>query len=271
MADIEGLREAFKTAQQNWRRNKKDRTLKKAFKTAKRAFNDAQLEQIGLKNNEKKKKENVKKRVNDVVVYVGNLDSSVTEKQLQRLFSHCGYILNIKMATVNKSDKNSKAFAHVKIKRNRKSAEQDTAAQALALDGTELEGRTIKVQISDLKAKSKKSKKAKAVPEQSLTQKKKKNALKYLQEWKTNRIAWKFRKVSQAYLLAHCYDRTIIDKDQFKILLQYIQGLKGASMDRATKTAEKIVEDYETQENEGGKKKGKLKYKRAIRILSILA
>ena len=40
---------------------------------------------------------------------------------------------------------------------------------------------------------------------------------------------WKFKKVRDAYLLQHKYDPTKLPKKEFKIFLDYIDGMKGLS------------------------------------------
>eukprot|EP00466_Bigelowiella_natans_P004556 jgi/Bigna1/90279/estExt_fgenesh1_pg.C_660093 len=240
-----------------------------------------------------------KKKKNDVVLYVGNLEESVTDRHLHKLFSHCGYILNI---TIHETE-GAQRFAHVTIKKNRKaSSKEDTSELALALDGTEVEGKAIKVS-SDLslwiyrrtarKEEEEEKEKDRHDSKQpaSMTKNKLEDALKYLDLWESDRKNWKFRKNSQNYLLANCYDRSKIKKTHFKIFLKYIVALSGISGERTRKgrsfsldfpptlpsctlttEAEDIVRDFDekvdtTEKEKTDKKAAKLKYNRAVKIL----
>lgn len=52
---------------------------------------------------------------------------------------------------------------------------------------------------------------------------------------------WKFNKATQAWLLRHCYDSDKVPKENFRLLLRYIDGLKGAARERLRTEAGAIV------------------------------
>ncbi|KAI8575911.1 hypothetical protein K450DRAFT_259356 [Umbelopsis ramanniana AG] len=52
-------------------------------------------------------------------------------------------------------------------------------------------------------------------------------AIDYLRTWKSDRSEWKFQKVRQIWLLANMYDEVKISDEDFAILLEYVQDLKG--------------------------------------------
>jgi RNA recognition motif-containing protein len=66
-------------------------------------------------------------------LYVGNLSYSVTEEQLEKLFSEHGKVQSVKVI-------GNKGFGFVEMSDN---AEAEKAKEAL--DGTDFEGRTLKV------------------------------------------------------------------------------------------------------------------------------
>ena len=69
----------------------------------------------------------------------------------------------------------------------------------------------------------------------------------YLQQWSRARdkdptASWRFNKSTQSWLLRHMYKREKVSKEPFKLLLLYLEGLKGAARDRVSETAEEIIE-----------------------------
>jgi len=109
-----------------------------------------------------------------------------------------------------------------------------------------------------------------------MTKNKLEDALKYLDLWESDRKNWKFRKNSQNYLLANCYDRSKIKKTHFKNFLKYIVALSGISGERTRKEAEDIVRDFDekvdtTEKEKTDKKAAKLKYNRAVKILEVVS
>uniref|UniRef100_A0A8B8CLS0 Uncharacterized protein C7orf50 homolog n=1 Tax=Crassostrea virginica TaxID=6565 RepID=A0A8B8CLS0_CRAVI len=74
-------------------------------------------------------------------------------------------------------------------------------------------------------------------------QKADKLASEYLKQWSSDRKSWKFQKVRQVWLLKHMYNSEQVNSDDFEILLQYLDGLKGKSREVTVKQAEKIIEE----------------------------
>jgi len=72
-------------------------------------------------------------------MYIGNLNYSVTEEDLKTLFSEYGEVANVNIVT-DRYSRQSKGFGFVEMPSN---SEADKAIKAL--NGTELQGRNIKV------------------------------------------------------------------------------------------------------------------------------
>lgn len=62
-----------------------------------------------------------------------------------------------------------------------------------------------------------------------------------------------------------------LDKKNFKLLLQYMEGLKGNQRSRVVEEARQKLEQYEQQEEEVGERVLKYQYKRAVEVLRVLA
>ncbi|MBN2406150.1 MAG: RNA-binding protein [Elusimicrobia bacterium] len=75
-------------------------------------------------------------------LYVGNLSYSVTESKLEELFSAHGTVKSVKLITDNETGR-SKGFAFVEMSN---SSESQKAIDAF--NGTDLEGRSLKVNES---------------------------------------------------------------------------------------------------------------------------
>lgn len=75
-------------------------------------------------------------------LYVGNLDYGVSSEDLQDLFEEFGVVLSAKVI-IDRDTKRSKGFGFVEM-------ENDEEAQNAIeeLDGAELEGRTVKVNVA---------------------------------------------------------------------------------------------------------------------------
>uniref|UniRef100_A0A7S2CZI3 WKF domain-containing protein n=1 Tax=Octactis speculum TaxID=3111310 RepID=A0A7S2CZI3_9STRA len=68
-------------------------------------------------------------------------------------------------------------------------------------------------------------------------------AAQYLTLWQEKHTSgWRFNKSTQSWLLRHMYDKCRVEKDTFKMLLEYLAGLQGAARDRAMKHATLIIE-----------------------------
>lgn len=68
----------------------------------------------------------------------------------------------------------------------------------------------------------------------------------YLEAWLSKNegnadATWKFNKATQAWLLRHIYDPVRVEKDAFRLLLTYIDGLQGAARDRLRMEADAVI------------------------------
>lgn len=72
-------------------------------------------------------------------LYVGNLPFKTTKEDLEKLFSEFGQVVSVNLIT-DKFSGRSKGFAFVEM-----STEEEAKAAAEKLDGSELDGRNIKV------------------------------------------------------------------------------------------------------------------------------
>ncbi|XP_062269910.1 uncharacterized protein C7orf50 homolog isoform X4 [Platichthys flesus] len=68
-------------------------------------------------------------------------------------------------------------------------------------------------------------------------------ALVYLTCWAEKRGEWKFQKTRQTWLLQHMFDSDKIPDENFSVLLQYLEGLRGGSKDMTVKKALALVEE----------------------------
>ncbi|XP_072228939.1 uncharacterized protein C7orf50 homolog isoform X1 [Leuresthes tenuis] len=68
-------------------------------------------------------------------------------------------------------------------------------------------------------------------------------ALDYLTCWAENRSAWKFQKTRQTWLLQHMFDSEKIPEENFFVLLQYLEGLRGTARDTSVQKALSLVEE----------------------------
>ena len=75
-------------------------------------------------------------------LYVGNLSYSTTDQDLQEYFSQYGTITEVKLITDRETGR-SKGFGFVNYETD------DFAKEALKADGTELQGRKIRVNIAN--------------------------------------------------------------------------------------------------------------------------
>uniref|UniRef100_T2M730 Uncharacterized protein C7orf50 n=1 Tax=Hydra vulgaris TaxID=6087 RepID=T2M730_HYDVU len=67
-------------------------------------------------------------------------------------------------------------------------------------------------------------------------------AILYLLQWNDNKTEWKFQKVRQVWLLQNMYNKLQVNKHHFKVLLSYLNDLKGISREKTIETARCIVE-----------------------------
>lgn len=85
-----------------------------------------------------RKQELSEKPANCTSVFVGNLSWAATEDQIREIFSSCGSINNVRIATDPESGR-SKGFGHVDFDGT------DAVDEAVKLTGTEIAGRAIRV------------------------------------------------------------------------------------------------------------------------------
>ncbi|KAL4239612.1 hypothetical protein ACF0H5_000420 [Mactra antiquata] len=76
------------------------------------------------------------------------------------------------------------------------------------------------------------------------------SSIEYLNTWNEKREEWKFNKTRQVWLLHNMYDQEAVSDENFQILLQYLEGLKGQSRGETATEAEKIIEKAEDEETE---------------------
>ncbi|KAI9281751.1 hypothetical protein BC943DRAFT_329508 [Umbelopsis sp. AD052] len=74
-------------------------------------------------------------------------------------------------------------------------------------------------------------------------------AIDYLRTWKSDRSGWKFQKVRQIWLLANMYDEVKISDEDFAILLEYVQDLKGKARQVTIEEATQIHQQYPDQDD----------------------
>ncbi|RXN07425.1 putative protein C7orf50-like protein [Labeo rohita] len=96
-----------------------------------------------------------------------------------------------------------------------------------------------------------------------------KAALEYLTCWSERRDEWKFLKSRQTWLLQHMYDTTKVTDDHFKVLLEYIESMRGASRDITLQKAEAIVR-WEGQGEEADTEAAEKKKERAKQVVQLL-
>ena len=70
----------------------------------------------------------------------------------------------------------------------------------------------------------------------------------YLETWKRRKSLWKFQKVRQVWLLQHMYDTEQVSNDTFAIMVEYLQGLKGAGRTTTLAKAEKVLSESASAE-----------------------
>ena len=68
-------------------------------------------------------------------------------------------------------------------------------------------------------------------------------AVEYLRLWDVDRSSWKFKKNRQVWLLQNMFHPSSVSRDTFKILLRYLEGMKGAARMTTLKQAQGILEE----------------------------
>ncbi|CAL1526314.1 unnamed protein product [Lymnaea stagnalis] len=98
----------------------------------------------------------------------------------------------------------------------------------------------------DKKKKKKKGKDKKIEAQQADTtsgKSRNEKVLDYLRLWSSNRKAWKFNKMFQVNLLHIMYDKSLVSEEDFEVVLQYLEGLRGKAKDKTREEAEKVLKD----------------------------
>lgn len=92
-------------------------------------------------------------------------------------------------------------------------------------------------------------------------------AAQYLVLWDSNRDAWSFKKKIQYWLLQNMYHKKKVSKASFKIMLCYMDGLRGNQRELAKGRAEKMA----AQSVQGRDRESRISQKRARQVLRILS
>lgn len=66
--------------------------------------------------------------------------------------------------------------------------------------------------------------------------------LSYLRTWNNDKQNWNFKKVRQVWLLQNMFDQQQISDEDFRILLKYLEGLKGTAKDKTIEMAEQRID-----------------------------
>jgi len=90
--------------------------------------------------------------------------------------------------------------------------------------------------------------------------------LTYLKQWSSDRDNWRFKKASQIHLLNIMYDKEQMIDEDFTIMLQYLEELKGKGREKTKDDAEKLLKD-DTDDDES---KDSVKVERARQIYQLL-
>ncbi|XP_073504180.1 protein cholesin isoform X1 [Phyllobates terribilis] len=76
-------------------------------------------------------------------------------------------------------------------------------------------------------------------------------ALQFLESWSKKNPDWKFQKIRQTWLLMNMYDLEKVSDKHFRMLLGYLENVKGSARDTTIQKAEEYMKEYdkgETQE-----------------------
>ncbi|XP_076826509.1 protein cholesin isoform X1 [Brachyhypopomus gauderio] len=141
-------------------------------------------------------------------------------------------------------------------------------------DLTPEERRVAERKLKKLRRKAEKQKQkemGKKEAEPSKTSSAQTQALEYLTCWSEKREEWKFQKTRQVWLLQHMYDSEKVSDAHFKVLLSYLEGLRGVARDTTAKKAEAIVRFGEGPEEVKGGATDSQKTLRAREVVQILS
>uniref|UniRef100_A0A8C6WVX8 Zmp:0000000624 n=1 Tax=Neogobius melanostomus TaxID=47308 RepID=A0A8C6WVX8_9GOBI len=93
-------------------------------------------------------------------------------------------------------------------------------------------------------------------------------ALDYLTCWAENRGKWKFQKTRQTWLLQHMFDSEKVSNDKFSVLLEYLEGLRGAAKDTTVQKAMALVQQSGETQDDTAVQQRALRAREVIQLLS---
>ncbi|XP_063790622.1 uncharacterized protein C7orf50 homolog isoform X2 [Pseudophryne corroboree] len=127
--------------------------------------------------------------------------------------------------------------------------------QVEAHDGPEAEDLTPEEQrILERKLKKERKKEEKRTKRESNAEEKSEEpakpsaselALQYLKQWSKKHSEWRFQKTRQTWLLMNMYDEEKVPNKYFKILLNYMGGMKGTARETTIQKAEAFMKEYD--------------------------
>ncbi|XP_068209832.1 uncharacterized protein C7orf50 homolog [Palaemon carinicauda] len=124
------------------------------------------------------------------------------------------------------------------------------------------------------KKKKKKSNPNEEYPKKvvEVSENKKEKVQEYLNEWQSNRVSWKYKKLCDIWLIKNFLKKPMLGKQYFKIFLLYVADMKGMSKQRCLEKVQAIVSSNETRtETEESAKERSIKLKRAKAVLNVLS
>ncbi|KAG8433036.1 hypothetical protein GDO86_017345, partial [Hymenochirus boettgeri] len=94
-------------------------------------------------------------------------------------------------------------------------------------------------------------------------------ALQYLKSWSKSHEEWRFQKTRQTWLLLNMYDPEKVPDKYFKILMDYMGGLKGSARDTTVQKAEALMKEYDSSDT--NEETNVLKVSRIKDVLQLLS
>lgn len=89
----------------------------------------------------------------------------------------------------------------------------------------------------------------------------------YLTKWRDDRDGWKFEKRKQIYIQNHCFEPSKIQDEDWSACLEYLEGSKGKSREALIASAEKMISELDSKEQD---EVAKIKYSRSRDLLQML-
>lgn len=71
------------------------------------------------------------------------------------------------------------------------------------------------------------------------------NALLYLESFNKKQPGWKFQKARQTWLLTNMFDLQKVSDKHFKMMLKYLEGLKGSARETTVRKGEEFMKEYD--------------------------